>query len=72
MQNRINKNFDNAHTDEIFHDYPDIINIPDLCKMLRISRRMAYNLINSKQLPYRKIGRIYKIRKLDVEKFMHP
>lgn len=50
----------------MFKSYPDVVNIADVCTMLRISKKKAYELIHNNQLPYRKIGRIYRIPKSSV------
>ncbi len=49
-----------------FETFSDIINIHDLCSMLHISKNKAYDLIHSGQVPAKRIGRIYRIRKIDV------
>lgn len=54
----------------MFESYPDIIKIEELCRMLNISKNTAYELIRSGQVPARRIGRIYRIRKIDVINFM--
>lgn len=43
--------------------YSDILDVKDLCAILRIGRKTAYQLLRSGAIPYRKIGRNYKIRK---------
>lgn len=54
----------------MFEGYSDVVNIQDVCQMLHISKRTAYSLIQSGQLPAKRIGRIYRIRKADVSQFM--
>lgn len=44
-------------------NYQDVLDIKDMCKVLRIGRKTAYKLLQNDQIPYRKIGRNYKIRK---------
>lgn len=56
--------------DEPFSSYPDVVTVQDLQKMLNISRNTAYNLINTNAIPYRKIGRIYRIQKSDIISFL--
>jgi excisionase family DNA binding protein len=34
-----------------------------MCVVLRIGRKTAYSLLQSGEIPYRRIGRNYKIRK---------
>ena len=54
----------------MFENYPDVISINDVCQMLHLSKRTVYSLIHTGQLPAKKIGRIYRIRKADVTHFM--
>lgn len=50
----------------MFDDFTDVVNVMDVCKMLNISKNTVYALIRSGQLPAKRIGRIYRIRKADV------
>lgn len=50
--------------------YSDILDVKDLCAILRIGRKKAYQLLRSGEIPYRKIGRNYKIPKEMVIKFI--
>ena len=50
--------------------YPDVLEIRDLCSILRIGRKTAYQLLSSGEIPYRRIGRNYKIRKDAVIHFL--
>lgn len=43
--------------------YPDVLEVKDICSILRIGRKTAYQLLNSDKIPCRRIGRNYKIRK---------
>lgn len=54
----------------MFENYSDVVSINDVCQMLHISKRTAYTLIQTGQLPAKRIGRIYRIRKSDVSQFM--
>lgn len=51
--------------------YPDVIEIKDLCEILRIDRKTAYRLLKEREIHYRKIGRRYKIPKEFVIKYLH-
>lgn len=50
--------------------YNDILDVKDLCEILRIGRKKAYQLLRSGVIPYRKIGRNYKIPKELVIKYI--
>lgn len=54
----------------MFESYSDIFNVKDLCSALKISRKTAYYLLVTGEIPYRKIGRHYKVRKCDVIDYM--
>jgi len=47
----------------MLENYPDVIEIKDLCLILHIGRKTAYHLLQSGAIPFRRIGRNYKIRK---------
>ena len=50
----------------MFKEYPDVVDVLTLAKMLQVSRKAAYGLLADGRIKYRKIGRIYRIRKADV------
>lgn len=54
----------------MFGSYPDIVSIAQLCEMLSIGRNTAYKLIDSGEIKSRKIGRVHKIVKSSVIKFI--
>ena len=50
----------------MFPDYPDIVTVARLRKMLGISRHVAYELLAEKEISVITIGNIYKIPKVSV------
>lgn len=50
----------------MFDKFTDVVKVDDVCKMLHISKKTVYMLIQSGELPAKRIGRIYRIRKADV------
>ena len=54
----------------MFREYPDIVSVAQLQKMLGISRHQAYELINDGSVPGIKIGNAYKIPKVNVISFV--
>ncbi|WP_312279044.1 helix-turn-helix domain-containing protein [Oscillibacter sp.] len=54
----------------LFRQYPDVIDVYTLQKMLGISRHHAYTLITSGQIKGRKVGKSYKIPKVYVIDFL--
>lgn len=55
----------------MLENYHEVLEIKDLCSILRIGRKTAYQLLKSGYLPYRKIGRVYKIRKDALIKYLN-
>lgn len=55
----------------MFETYPDVLDVKDLCSILRIGRKTAYHLLKSGVIPYRRIGRNYKIRKDTIIEYMN-
>lgn len=55
----------------MFKDYPDIVNVSQLSKMLDINKKAAYQLLNDKKIFYLKIGRVYRIPKISIIKFIN-
>ena len=43
--------------------YPDVLTVKDVCDILDVSRKTVYNLLKNSIIPYRKIGRQYRILK---------
>lgn len=54
----------------MFADFPDIVNIEELRKMLGISRHLAYDLITDEKIDAVKIGNAYKIPKISVIRYV--
>ncbi len=55
---------------EIFADYPDVVGIDELTKMLHIGRNKAYELVNSNTIQCVKVGRKHIIPKFRVIEFL--
>lgn len=56
---------------EMFAEYPDVVDVEQLCKMLGgISRKLAYRLLTSGELRSVRIGRSYRIPKLCVIEYL--
>lgn len=47
----------------MLEDFHDVLDTKDVCQILGIGRKTAYRLLNSGELPNRRIGRNYKICK---------
>ncbi len=54
----------------MFADYPDIVTVEQLQKMLGISRHTAYALIDKEYLSAIKVGKAYRVPKISVIKYV--
>lgn len=55
----------------MFIDYPDIVNLTQMRKMLGgISNSLAYRMLREKKIKSKKVGREYKIPKVNVIKYV--
>lgn len=54
----------------IFSDYPDIVTVRDLQKMLGISRHAVYDLLAEGELGGIRLGNAYRIPKLNVVRYV--
>lgn len=55
----------------MFTDYPDIVNLTQMRKMLGgISNTLAYRMLREKKIKSKKVGREYKIPKINVIKYV--
>ena len=58
-------------TQRMFEDYPDVVEVDDLRRMLGgISRKLAYRLLADQEIKSVRIGRTYKIPKLCVIEYL--
>lgn len=56
--------------DKMFTDYPDVVGVPDLMKMLSVGRHAAYQLVREGKVQSFKVGRNIKIPKLSIIEFL--
>lgn len=54
----------------MFPQYPDIVNVSQLQKMLGISRHLAYDLIQEGHLASFRIGNAYRVPKVSVIRYI--
>ena len=55
----------------MLENYPDILNLNDMCVILKICRNSAVKLLKSGKIKYGKIGRVYKISKKSLIEFIN-
>ena len=54
----------------MFNSYPDILSVKQLCEILGIGKNTAYSLLQSGEIKSIKIGKVYKIPKKYVTKYI--
>ena len=55
---------------QLFQDYPDVVSTLQLCEMLGVCERTVYQLLMTNQIKHFRIGRAYRIPKVNVIAFM--
>lgn len=53
----------------MLENYPEILTLEDVCKIMRISKPTASSLIRSHKLDARMVGRAYRISKSSLIRF---
>jgi excisionase family DNA binding protein len=60
-----------VYAEKMFEGYADVVNVGDLCLMLGgISKKLAYKLLSDGAIKSIRVGREYKIPKLNVRKYL--
>ena len=54
----------------MFKDYPDVVTVEQMSKMLGISMKTAYILLRENKILHFRVGRTYKIPKLNILRYM--
>lgn len=54
----------------MFRDYPDVVNVNQMSKMLGISGKTAYALLRDNKIEHFKVGRTYKIPKIHILSYL--
>ncbi|WP_425539878.1 helix-turn-helix domain-containing protein [Microaceticoccus formicicus] len=50
----------------MFKKYPDVVDVEQMSEMIGISTKTAYKLLRENKIKHFKIGRTYKIPKLNI------
>lgn len=63
------KNINQAY-DLFFQQYPDVLDVKQLSKILNISTKTVYKLLENKEIRGFKVGREYRIPKLFILQYL--
>ncbi len=53
-----------------FREYPDVLDVHQMCKLIGIGLTTGYKLIRSEAIPSKKIGRSYRVLKTNVAQYL--
>jgi excisionase family DNA binding protein len=54
----------------VFNEYPDIMDVKEVSKLLKVSTKTVYRLLRDGKLESLKIGREFRIPKVNVMKYV--
>jgi len=54
----------------MFQQYPDIVSVTQLQYMLNVGKNTAYNLLKENKIQSVRIGKIHKIPKINIIKYL--
>lgn len=54
----------------MLREYPDVLNISELCSLLGVSAKTGYALLRNGEIACRKVGRSYRIPKTHVFSYL--
>ena len=52
-------------------DYPDVMDIEQMCQILSVSTKTGYKLIREGKIPCLKIGRSFRIPKANIKSYLN-
>lgn len=64
------KSTTNNAYDQMFKDYPEILDVDQMSAMLGVNTKTGYKIINDGKIPCIKAGRAYRIPKINVIKYL--
>ena len=57
--------------DNIFKDYPDVLNVKQVSELLGVSTKTVYGLLKTEALASLKVGREFRVPKINVMKYLN-
>jgi len=55
---------------ELLSDYPEVLTVPEVAEILRITRQTAYNYISQGKIKTKKFGKTARVLKRDLISFI--
>lgn len=57
--------------EQMFKDFPDIMNVKQIQEALGIGKTLTYKLLNTNAIESMKIGKVYRVTKINLIKYVH-
>jgi len=54
----------------MFENYPDVVTVKELCRMLSIGKNTAYDLLKNNKIKSIRIGKVHKIPKIYIINYL--
>jgi len=54
----------------VLKNYPDVMDVEQMCQILSVSTKTGYKLLNEGKIPCLKVGRSFRIPKVDLMKYL--
>lgn len=54
----------------MFKEYPDVLDINDLSRLLCVSKKTTYRLLKENKIEFLKVGREYRIPKINIIQYL--
>jgi len=58
------------HNKIVLKEYPDVMDVVQMCQILSVSTKTGYKLINDGVIPCLKVGRSFRIPKTSLMKYL--
>ena len=55
---------------QLLRNYPDVLDVNQMCEILKISSKTAYSILQAGVIESLKVGRSYRIPKLNLIKYL--
>lgn len=55
---------------QLLRNYPDVLDVSQMCEILKISSKTAYSILHAGSIESLKVGRAYRIPKLNLIKYL--
>lgn len=69
--NMVSDNVNLENSTDMFHCFPEVVDVTQLSKMLNISKTACYKLLHSREIPSMRIGRKHLLKKENIIQYIN-